>query len=423
MRDSLFQLEQDLLRLKVQAQQGLSAAQSYDDSPQNNRLLALEQSLILPKQIANSKKTNYWNSQCQVAMQMGTEIAMLPGEYFKETLEQFKRGQEIKIETSVEEFDKYFNVHVKALCEKHIEDSVTISLALDYHQKLANFQHNNDVAWEEVFLSIHILVERLNDLETDTLRERERQRVFFKDIWLEIEHPVIKLCILKDDVQAGMIKGLSMLNGKHRALRWKIKISCKLRCLSSEFFTPKGWEVGFIQKVQSHRWARFYRIDPSTGQTIHAEERLVRCDEDRWFLDTSAIATDPEYPFFKKQSWAAPQNLQDLTVEMSDKPSWVLPYQYKLGSVEFQLGDFRVDDEFRTHLCFKRGDKIYSLWEVGWQIKCLPNDRPEISASYKRFNEPKLRVPKPSNDLFDLLCGGQRIEEKVDQLESISPNK
>ena len=54
MADRLFQLEQEQQRLKAQAQQGLSAAQAYEDTPQKNRFLALEQSLDLSKQLGYS---------------------------------------------------------------------------------------------------------------------------------------------------------------------------------------------------------------------------------------------------------------------------------------------------------------------------------------------------------------------------------
>jgi hypothetical protein len=45
MSDSLFRLEQEIARIRQQSQLGLSEAAAYDDSPQNNRLLALQQSL------------------------------------------------------------------------------------------------------------------------------------------------------------------------------------------------------------------------------------------------------------------------------------------------------------------------------------------------------------------------------------------
>jgi hypothetical protein len=45
MSDRLFRLEQEIARMRQQSQLGLSEAAAYDDSPQNNRLLALQQSL------------------------------------------------------------------------------------------------------------------------------------------------------------------------------------------------------------------------------------------------------------------------------------------------------------------------------------------------------------------------------------------
>ncbi len=53
MTDRLFQLEQEMQRLKAQAESGLSAAQAYEDTPQTNRLLAIEQSLTFPEAIEN----------------------------------------------------------------------------------------------------------------------------------------------------------------------------------------------------------------------------------------------------------------------------------------------------------------------------------------------------------------------------------
>lgn len=49
MTDRLFQLEQEMQRLREQAESGLSAAQAYEDTPQTNRLLAIEQSLYFSK--------------------------------------------------------------------------------------------------------------------------------------------------------------------------------------------------------------------------------------------------------------------------------------------------------------------------------------------------------------------------------------
>lgn len=49
MTNRLFELDQEMQRLRAQAQPGLSAAQDYEDSSQTNRLLALEQSLNLSK--------------------------------------------------------------------------------------------------------------------------------------------------------------------------------------------------------------------------------------------------------------------------------------------------------------------------------------------------------------------------------------
>jgi hypothetical protein len=45
MSDRLFTLAQEIARIRQQCQQGLSEAAAYNDSPQNNRLLALQQSL------------------------------------------------------------------------------------------------------------------------------------------------------------------------------------------------------------------------------------------------------------------------------------------------------------------------------------------------------------------------------------------
>jgi cellobiose-specific phosphotransferase system component IIB len=45
MSDRLFTLAQEIARIRQQCQQGLSEAAAYDDNPQNNRLLALQQSL------------------------------------------------------------------------------------------------------------------------------------------------------------------------------------------------------------------------------------------------------------------------------------------------------------------------------------------------------------------------------------------
>jgi hypothetical protein len=45
MSDRLFTLAQEVARIRQQCQQGLSESAAYDDNPQNNRLLALQQSL------------------------------------------------------------------------------------------------------------------------------------------------------------------------------------------------------------------------------------------------------------------------------------------------------------------------------------------------------------------------------------------
>jgi hypothetical protein len=65
MSDRLFQLEQELQRLRAQAQSGLSEAQSYEDAPQTNRLLALEQSLTLPEETENQATATYTESLSQ----------------------------------------------------------------------------------------------------------------------------------------------------------------------------------------------------------------------------------------------------------------------------------------------------------------------------------------------------------------------